>query len=62
MILLRLKIYIYIYIYVYIDDSYVNDFNFFLPLSTDDRKNLEIKVSGGDLIAYKSLLLTICKH
>ena len=51
-----------IYIYVYIDDSYVNDFNFFLPLSTDDRKNLEIKVSGGDLIAYKSLLLTICKH
>ena len=56
MILLRLKK------YIYIDDSCVNDFNFFLPLSTDDRKNLEMKVSGGDLIAYKSLLLTFCKH
>ena len=40
------------------DDYYINDFNYFLPLSTDDRKDFEIKVSGGDLIAYKSPLLT----
>ena len=40
------------------DDDYINDFNYFLPLSTDDRKDFEIKVSGGDLIAYKSPLLT----
>ena len=40
------------------DDYYINDFNYFLPLSTDDRKDFEIKVRGGDLIAYKSPLLT----
>ena len=40
------------------DNYYINDFNYFLPLSTNDRKDFEIKVSGGDLIAYKSPLLT----
>ena len=43
------------------DDDYINDFNCFQPLSTDDRKDFEIKVSGGDLIAYKSPLLTTVK-
>ena len=41
----------------FIDNDFVNDFNYFLPLSTDDRKHFEIKVSEGDLIPYKSLLL-----
>ena len=41
----------------FIDNDFVNDFNYFLPLSTDDRKHFEIKVSEGDLIPQKSLLL-----
>ena len=43
---------------IYIDDDYVDDFRFFPPLSTDDRKDFEIKVRGGDLIPYKFPLLT----
>ena len=43
---------------IFTDNDYINDFNYFLPLSTNDRKEFEIKVSWGDLIAYKSLLLT----
>ena len=44
----------------FIDNDFVNDFNYFLPLSTDDRKHFEINVSEGDLIPYKSpLLITI---
>ena len=43
---------------IFIDNDYVNDFNYFPSLSTDDRKDFETKVSGGDLMPYKSLLLT----
>ena len=43
---------------IYIDDDYVDDFRFFPPLSTDDRKDFEIKVRVGDLIPYKFPLLT----
>ena len=43
---------------IFTDDDYVNDFNYFLSLSTSDRKDFEIKVSEGDLIAYKSPLPT----
>ena len=43
---------------IFTDDDYVNVFKYFPSLSTDDRKYFEIKVSGGDLIAYKSPLLT----
>ena len=43
---------------IYIDDS-LKDINFFPAPSTDDRRDFEIKVSGGDLIAYKSASLTI---
>ena len=28
---------------IFIDDDYVNDFNYFPPLSTNDRKDFEIK-------------------
>ena len=30
---------------IFIDNDYINDFNYFLPLSTNDRKEFEIKVS-----------------
>ena len=43
---------------IFIDNDFINDFNYFPSLSTNDRKDFEIKVSGGDLIAYKSPLLT----
>ena len=43
---------------IFTDDDYVKDFNYFLSLSTSDRKDFEIKVSEGDLIAYKSPLPT----
>ena len=43
---------------IYIDDNYLHNIQFFPKLSTDDRKDFEIKVGGDDLIVYKSLMLT----
>ena len=43
---------------IYIDDSYTDKYSYFPPLSTDDRNDLEIKINGGDLIAFKSPWLT----
>ena len=43
---------------IYIDDSYSDKYSYFLLLSTDDRKDFEIEVNGGDLIDFKSPSLT----
>ena len=43
---------------IYIDDSYTDKYSYFPPLFTDDRKDFEIKINGGDLIAFKSPSLT----
>ena len=43
---------------IYIDDSYSDKYSYFLLLFTDDRKDFEIEVNGGDLIAFKSPSLT----
>ena len=51
-----MKLKLKIYIYIYIDDDYVDDFRFFPPLSSEDRKDFEIKVRGGDLI------INNCRH
>ena len=45
---------------IFIDDDCVNDFNYFPPLSTNDRKDFGTKVSRRGLIVYKSpLLITV---
>ena len=46
---------------IYIDDNYTDNFQFFPALSTDDRKDFELKITGSDLIVYKSPLLTTGK-
>ena len=46
---------------IYIDDNYTDNFQFFPALSTDDRKDFESKITGSDLIVYKSPLLTTGK-
>ena len=43
---------------IYTDDNYLDNIQFFPKLSTDDRKDFEIKVGGDDLILYKSPMLT----
>ena len=41
-----------------IDDNCTDNFQFFPAPSTDDRKDFELKITGSDLIIYKSPLLT----
>ena len=41
---------------IYIDDHYTDNFQYFPAPSTDDRKDFEFKITGSDLIVYKSSL------
>ena len=43
---------------IYIDDNCLDNIQFFPKPSTDDRKDLEIKVGGDDLIVYKLPMVT----
>ena len=43
---------------IYIDDNYTDNPQFLPVLSTDNRKDFELKITGSDLIVYKSPLLT----
>ena len=38
---------------IYTDDNYLDNIQFFHKPSTDDRKDFEIKVGGGNLLVYR---------